>query len=319
MTVIDAVGVSKTYGSIRALTDVDLRVDAGEVVAVLGPNGAGKTTFIEIMLGMRTPDAGSVSLFGGSPERAAVRARVGAMLQDTPAPEALTVAEVVDLVRHYHPWALPTADLLVRADLSAKARARAGSLSGGQRQRLSFALAIAGDPDLLFLDEPTAALDVQARRAFWDQVRGFADLGKTVLFSTHHMDEAQWFADRVVVVDRGTIVADGPPAAITDVVASRVLRLTTDADPAWLSGWPHVRSLTREPGRSGPVGTYTVATSRPEALLADLFAAGHRVESLSVADADLEAAFLHLTRDHVTHEHGTHDHRTHDTGKEQAA
>ncbi|MBK8437732.1 MAG: ABC transporter ATP-binding protein [Austwickia sp.] len=291
MTILEAQGLHKRYGEVRAVDGIDLHIDAGQVVAVLGPNGAGKTTLIEMLLWMRHPDAGSVTLFGDRPDSAAVRARVGAMLQDTDVPSALTVQEVIALVRRYYPLALPTAELLSRADLTASANRRASQLSGGQRQRLSFAMAIAGDPDLLFLDEPTAALDVAARRAFWAQVREFAALGKTVLFSTHQMDEVDQLADRVVVVHHGRIIADGTPSAITSTVATRQIRLRTDAPAAVLAELPGVAGVVAQ----GSPDLLLISSHAPEDTLREIFAAGYPVAELSVTDADLEAAFVHLT------------------------
>ena len=198
--VIQAAGLTKRYGDLVAVDSLSLTIGQGDIVAILGPNGAGKSTTIEMLLGLRTPTHGSVRVFGADPNAKATRARVGAMLQESHAPETLTVAEAVDLVRHYYPYALGVEDILRRADLLEKRDNRVGQLSGGQQQRLNFALAIAGDPDLLFLDEPTAALDVAARHLFWEQVRGLAAQGKTILFSTHNLAEADALADRVVAV-----------------------------------------------------------------------------------------------------------------------
>lgn len=178
---------------------------------------------------MRHPTAGSVSVFGADPGAAATRARTGAMLQDSDVPEGLTVTETIDLVRHYYPVALPVDEVLARADLTEKRSSRVSQLSGGQRQRLSFALAICGDPDLLFLDEPTAALDVEARHTFWEQVRGLADLGKTVLFSTHNLAEADALAERVIVISRGRVLVDGTPR--TSSPSLRVPRSTSAPTP----------------------------------------------------------------------------------------
>jgi ABC-2 type transport system ATP-binding protein len=289
--VVDVRDVHKTYGDVRAVDGIDLRVGQGEVVAILGPNGAGKTTLIEIMLGLRTADAGEVRLFGTGSRHVHVKARVGAMLQDTDVPEMLTVGEIVALVGRYYPFALPTAEVLQRAELSAQAGQRANKLSGGQRQRLSFAMAIVGDPDILFLDEPTAALDVEARRAFWTQVRGFAALGKTVLFSSHNMEEVAALAQRVVVVNHGRIIADGHPTEIAATIATRTISLVTDADAETLTALPGVHGVVPEHESDRLVLT----TPEPERVLKEIFARGYAVSRLSVSDADLESAFLHLT------------------------
>lgn len=293
MDVIQAQQISKRYRDVEAVAGIDLTVTAGEVVAVLGPNGAGKTTTIELLLGLRRPTAGSVRVFGRPPTHSEVRGRVGAMLQHSGTPEGLTVAEVVRLVGRYHPYRLPVDDVLRRADLGAQRGARVGDLSGGQRQRLSFALAISGDPDLLFLDEPSVALDVEARRGFWEQVRGFAELGKTVLFSTHYLTEADTFADRILVVHRGRLIQDGPPAAIKALVATRTIRLATDVPLHELERIPGVALV--EPAQAGDVQRFVIQSSRPEQVVAELVTAGHSFHDLTITETDLETAFVRLT------------------------
>jgi ABC-2 type transport system ATP-binding protein len=300
MDVIVATDIRKSYGPVQAVAGIDLTVTAGEVVAVLGPNGAGKTTTIELLLGLRRPSAGRVRVFGQRPDTPQVRARVGAMLQDADAPESLTVAELIGLVGRYYPYALPVAEVLSRAGLEHRRSARVGELSGGQRQRLSFALAVVGDPDLLFLDEPTVALDVEARRSFWEQVRGFAALGKTILFSTHYLAEADSFADRVVVIHQGRMLTDGPPAAIKALVAAKTVRLATDLALTEVQGIDGVEQADLDPnGRGGaPVGLerLVVQSSAPERFLSELVSRGAALQDLTVADTDLEAAFVRLTR-----------------------
>ena len=284
--VIETRQLRKVYGQTTAVDGIDLTVPHGGVVAVLGPNGAGKSTLLELLIGLRAPTAGHALLFGAEP--AQVRHRFGAMLQDSQAPEALTVAESVDLVSHYYPRRLPLPEVLERADLTAKASRKVGQLSGGQRQRLNYAMAIAGDPDLLFLDEPTAALDVAARLRFWEQVRDFADRGRTIVLSTHNMTEAQQLAGRVVLVHRGRIVADGTPAEVASA-AVQTIRLRTGTPPSDLTELPGVHGVDREPD-----GRLLVRTNAPEEVLRALFAAGTDISDLTVSDIDLEAAFLHL-------------------------
>ncbi len=301
MDVIEATELRRRYGDVVAVDGIDLRVGEGEIVAVLGPNGAGKTTTIEMLLGLRSPTAGTVKVFGGDPTSAVVRGRVGAMLQDTDAPESLTVAEMVDMVAAYYPYRLPTAEVLDRADLRGQRRMRVTQLSGGQRQRLSFALCIVGDPDLLYLDEPTASLDVGARRSFWAQVGDFAALGKTILFSTHNLLEADTMADRIVIVNRGVIFSDGTPRELKSLLAGRTVAMATDAPDEVLAALPGVRHVeatvetTGAGDRPGPVRQVRIQVSEAEPLLAGLFAAGWVVRDLTVAEASLEEAFVHLT------------------------
>jgi ABC-2 type transport system ATP-binding protein len=305
MNVIEATDLHKSYGHVPAVVGIELSVAPGEVVAVLGPNGAGKTTTIEMLLGLRSPSRGAVSVFGKPPRHVDVRGRVGAMLQDTDAPESLTVTETVELVGHYYPYALPTAHVLRRADLSQDAAKRVTQLSGGQRERLSFALAIVGDPDLLFLDEPTASLDVQARQAFWQQVEEFAGLGKTILFSTHNLLEADLAADRIVMINQGRIVRDGTPTQIKALIPAKTITLTTNANLQDLrrlegvkSAVPINHSETHGIPASQSYGLHRVQlqVAIAEPVLRALFDANH-VEDLTVTEASLEQAFLHLTGD----------------------
>ena len=289
MQTIRMENVTKHYGDTRALLGIELSVRQGEIVCVLGPNGAGKTTAIQIMLGLRQPTSGLVSLFGMRPDSRAARSRVGAMLQESGVPETLTVRELLALFRRYYPHGLPVDELLDRADLRGKQGEFVRSLSGGQKQRLYFALAIAGDPDLVFLDEPTTAMDVETRRAFWAQVQGFAELGKTILFSTHHLEEADAFATRIVVIHQGRVIAEGTPREIKRLVADKTIRMKTDAPLDALRRGPGVQHVEAVQGH------LRVYTNDPETLLAGLFRDGRRVEDLSVTETDLEAAFVSLT------------------------
>lgn len=288
--VIEMTGVTKRYGATQALAGVDLEVEPGEVTAVLGPNGAGKTTAIAVMLGLTPPTSGTVRLFGGTPDRREARERVGVMLQESGVPGSLRVRELVALFQRYYPQCLPTEEIIERAELQPKRDALVSTLSGGQRQRLYFALAIAGDPDVLFLDEPTVALDALARRGFWEQVQEFAALGKTILFSTHYLGEVDGVARRVVVIDHGRIIAEGTPADIKRRVAATTVRFAADLPLERLESLPMVQHAASE-------NTHLVVqTSEPEALLRTLFQQGVEISDLRVTETDLEAAFLSLTR-----------------------
>ncbi|MBV9406545.1 MAG: ABC transporter ATP-binding protein [Acidobacteriaceae bacterium] len=211
--------VTKSYGAQRALDDVDLKVEPGELVALLGPNGAGKTTAVKLMLGLLKPDQGTVRIFGEDPREARNRQRTGAMLQVGRIPETMRVREHIDLFSSYYPHPLPMAEVIGTAGLEGIENRLFGELSGGQKQRVLFALAICGDPDLLFLDEPTVGLDVQARRGLWKQIRTLLARGKSILLTTHYLEEADMLAHRVVVIQEGRVIANDTPAAIKQDVS----------------------------------------------------------------------------------------------------
>jgi ABC-2 type transport system ATP-binding protein len=209
-------GLRKRYGDIEAVRDLDLEVRVGEVLAFLGPNGAGKTTTVEILEGFRERDGGNVDVLGEDPARPsrAWRARIGVVLQESEPPGLLTVQEALDLFAGYFPAPRPVAETIAQVGLTEQAGQRAARLSGGQRRRLDVALALIGDPELLFLDEPTTGFDPQARREAWEVIASLRDLGKTVLLTTHYMEEAQRLADRVAIIKGGSIVASGTPAEL---------------------------------------------------------------------------------------------------------
>ncbi len=287
-------GLRKTFGSITAVDGVDLTIRPGEVVALLGPNGAGKSTTIDLALGLARPTAGGVELFGAPPLEAIRAGRVGAMLQGGALLPTLTVAESVALVAAAHAHPLSVDEALRRARCTEIARQRVSKLSGGQLQRARFAVAVVSDPDLLFLDEPTAAMDVEARRTFWQSMHEFTDAGRTVVFATHYLDEADEYADRIVMMARGRVVADGTPAEVKAVVSGRRIRATaafpaTTQSQAALAALPGVRSADRR----GDV--LTLVSDDSDATLRALLAAHHDIHDIEVTAHTMDEAFLALT------------------------
>jgi ABC-2 type transport system ATP-binding protein len=215
-TAIDVRGLRKSYGAVEAVSGVDITIATGEVFALLGPNGAGKTTIVEILEGHRRPDAGTVSVLGFDPAHAerAMKERIGIVLQSTSIEQFLTVAEVIEMYRGYYPKPRPLDEIIEVVGLTEKRDERVKKLSGGQQRRLDVAIGLAGDPELLFLDEPTTGFDPGARRRMWDAVKNLVSLGKTIFLTTHYMDEAQELANRVAVITEGRIVAEGPPGTL---------------------------------------------------------------------------------------------------------
>ncbi|MCO1656682.1 ABC transporter ATP-binding protein [Pseudonocardia humida] len=283
-------GLRRSYGPVRAVDGVDLTIAPGEVVALLGPNGAGKSTTVDLLLGLSRPDAGEVRLFGRSPREAVQDGLVGAMLQAGGFPEEMTAGEAVRLVAALQRRALPPVEALRKAGVADIAGQRLGRMSGGQRQRVRFAAALVTDPDLLVLDEPTVAMDVRGRREFWAAMRDFARTGRTVLFATHYLAEAEEFADRVVLMRSGRVVADGSVAAVRSLAAGRVVALTLPgADPRALAALPGVADVRVDGERFRLTCTDSDAALR--ALLRD-HPAAHDIE---VAAHGLEDAFVALT------------------------
>src|SRR3984893_10932474 len=223
------IDATKKYGEIEALRGVTIQIEIGDVVAMLGPNGAGKTTSISLLLGLRKPTSGKALLFGLEPTNLLARSRVGVMLQESGVPQVLKVREIVELFRSYYPKPLPRDRAIAMAGLEEKANALVKEVSGGQRQRLSFPLAVGGDPDVLFLDEPTVVMDVEGRRSFIERIAEFARMGRTVVLTTHYLEEADQLARRVIVIDRGVVIADASPQEIKSKVAGKRVRFTTVA------------------------------------------------------------------------------------------
>jgi ABC-2 type transport system ATP-binding protein len=282
--------LSKSYGAVRAVRSIDLAIAPGETVALLGPNGAGKSTTIDMVLGLTRPDSGSVSLFGLSPAQAVAAGVVGGMLQTGSLIENLSVSELVTMVASLYPRPLPVDKVLALTGAAQFADRRTNRLSGGQTQRVRFAIALVGHPDLLLLDEPTAAVDVEGRREFWAAMRSVAAEGKTVIFATHYLEEADAYADRIVLLARGQIVADGPATEIKAKVSGRTIRATLPhASVAQLSGLPGV--INAESHGDSVILSCADSDSALRALLGQ-FPAVHDIEVLG---AGIEEAFMALT------------------------
>jgi ABC-2 type transport system ATP-binding protein len=296
-TAIEVRGLKKSYGELAAVRGVDLTVQVGQIFALLGPNGAGKTTTVEILEGYRKRNAGEVSVLGFDPERneRAFKERIGVVLQETGVERFLTVSEVIELYRGYYPDPLPLDEVIEVVGLQEKRDVRVNKLSGGQQRRLDVAVGLSGNPELLFLDEPTTGFDPSARRNAWDMIRNLRSLGKTVLLTTHYMDEAQSLADRVAIIVGGLIVADGPPGALVGAAATQT-RISFRVGRAA----PPLPARLRSPDQA--VGEIVSITSEdPTRDLHELtaWAIENRVEldELDVSRPNLEDVYLQLTAD----------------------
>jgi ABC-2 type transport system ATP-binding protein len=296
-TVARTRGLTKSYGKTVALNDVSIELRTGELLALLGPNGAGKTTLVRMLLGLAKPDKGGVSVFGGDPNTLAVRSRCGAMLQVARVPETLKVREHVALFSSYYQRPLAVAETLRVSGLEEIKDRRFGELSGGQKQRVLFALAICGDPDLLFLDEPTVGMDVEARRLMWSQIRVLIARGKTVLLTTHYLNEADALADRILVLQCGSIVAEGTPAQIKAKAAGKQIRCTTRLSRDEISAIPGVLALKEDRQ------AYELQVSVAEPAVRELLRRDEWLSNLEVTNAGLEEAFLSLTKNHNCEPH----------------
>jgi len=290
-TIAQLQGASKRYGGTLALDQVDLQVRRGEVQALLGPNGAGKTTAISLLLGLLRPDGGSAVLFGQSPGSLAARSRLGAMLQTAGVPDTLTVGELITLFRSYYTQPRTVADCVALAGVADLLHSRYGRLSGGQQRRVQFALAICGAPRLLFLDEPTTGLDLDARTMLWATIRRMVGEGCAVVLTTHYLEEAEALADRVVVLAGGRIVACGSVQQIRARVSQRRIRCISALDAARVGAWPEVRSVCRDGER------IEIVTDHAETVVRQLLFEDSGLSQLEVQRAGLADAFVEITRE----------------------
>lgn len=290
----ELLGVTKIYGSgsvsVKAVQGLDLQVRAGELLAILGPNGAGKSTAIGMLTGLTAPSSGHARLFGGDPRDVRARRRLGVMLQASGVPQTLRVRELLTEFRGYYPDPLPLAQLLTAAGLDGLEARMFGELSGGQQRRVQFALALAGNPDLLVVDEPTTGLDVEARRSLWATLRELARSGRGVVLTTHYLEEADALADRIIVIDHGVVIAQGSPVEIKTRVPGRRVRAQTSVSLDVASQWPGVVRASRE----GP--WLELLTGSAEPALRALLAFDPLTTEVTVTEPSLEEAFLTLTR-----------------------
>jgi ABC-2 type transport system ATP-binding protein len=288
--VVSFQNVSKHYGSLKAVDGLSLDLRAGQTVALLGPNGAGKSTSLDMLLALRKPTSGRISMFGEDPYHAVKSGRVGAMLQSGGLMPEVTVRELVTLVTRLHPRPEPVEVTLKRAGVGQFADQRVDRLSGGQTQRVRFALAICGQSELIVLDEPTAAMDVETRRVFWNSMKEEVAGGRTLLFATHYLEEADQAADRILVINRGRLLADGTPAEIKARAGARRLSFRLDnVDEPFLLGLPALVNL--EIRRD----VVQIQSSDSDATLYALLDAGYRPHEIEVTSLGLEQAFLAIT------------------------
>lgn len=292
--------VTKRYANgVIALDDLSLTLHRGEIVALLGPNGAGKSTAVKLLMGLSEPTSGAVRIFDADPRQTATRLRTGVMLQVGRAPEMLRVREHIEIFRGYYSHPMPYADLVRAAGLEGIESRMFGQLSGGQKQRVLFALALAGDPDLIFLDEPTVGLDIEARRGMWSEIRALAARGKTVLLTTHYLAEADALAHRIIVINKGRTICEGTPSEVKSLGAAssgsstsrtlKIIRCMTDLHAPALLAIHGVKTAKLDDG------VMVISSTEPEHTLRELLALDRNLHSLEVASPALEDAFLALT------------------------
>ncbi len=304
-------GVTKRYkNGVVALDNLSLSLQRGEVVALLGPNGAGKSTAIKLLMGLSAPTTGNVTVFGADPRHSSARLRTGVMLQVGRAPEMLRVREHIQMFRSYYEQPMAFEALIKAAALHGLENRMFGQLSGGQKQRVLFALALAGNPDLVFLDEPTVGLDIESRRAMWAQIRALAAHGKTVLLTTHYLEEADALASRIIVINKGRVTCEGTPDEVKSMGAERaagavqmgttaqasrgavkLIRCATTLSSEHLLAMPGVLRV------EGLGASVTITSSQPESTLREMLALDRELSGLEVAAPALEDAFLALTQE----------------------
>ncbi|MFC3716559.1 ABC transporter ATP-binding protein [Luteimonas soli] len=297
-------GARKQYGKVVALDGVDLSLRAGQVLALLGANGAGKSTAVALLLGLVQPDAGEATLFGCSPGQLDARRGAGVMLQSAALQETLKVRELLDLTRSYYPCPRSIADCVALGGLDGLLDRRYGKLSGGQQRRVQFALAVCGNPRVLFLDEPTTGLDIEARQTLWRALRDLVAQGCAVLLTTHYLEEAEALADRVMVLARGRVVAAGGMEELRRHVSARRIRCLTTLDAARIAAWPEVRTAQAAAEGAAAMlpggGKIEIVTDAAEAVVRRLLAEDAALSELEVQRAGLADAFLELTREDVS-------------------
>ena len=282
--------VTKKFGEVTALRSLDLKIAPGRVVALLGPNGAGKTTLVRLLLGMMRPNSGTVAVFGGDPRKASTRRRMGCMLQVAKVPETLRVREHIQLFSSYYPQPLALADSLACAGLESVAGRLFGELSGGQKQRVLFALALCGNPDLLLLDEPTVGLDVEARHEFWERIRDLVTRGKTIVLTTHYLEEADALSDEIVVINHGSIIAQGTPPEIKASIGGKLIRCVTALAAADVELLPGVFCARENRG------VLEIRASNPDDVIRQLVTRDPSLSGIEINSTSLDDAFLALTR-----------------------
>ena len=284
-------GAGKSYGALRALDGIDLQLRRGELLALLGPNGAGKTTAIGLLLGLIRADAGEVELFGMDPQRIEARRGIGVMLQDAKLPETLRVGELIRLTASYYPAPRGVAESAELAGIADLLDRPYGKLSGGQQRRVQFALALCGRPKLLFLDEPTVGMDIEARQKLWQAIRHLVAEGNGVVLTTHYLEEAEALADRVCVMARGKLISEGSVEALRARIALKRVWCATRLPLAEVAAWPEVADARLDGER------LCLSTEHLEALVRRLLAHDAQLSALEVRAAGLAEAFTELTRD----------------------